>query len=115
MLYDREVPFELRQHNADGHQEVGTLEAIKVKILVMGDEPVPVALRIELTRYVADSSLAFVSCEKTQRRISGYSSGVLGLRVGFHGQCDAARTTYFSTTHTISTSMAFVRSRSSRS
>lgn len=49
VLYDREVPFELRQHNADGHQEVGTLEAIKVKILVMGDEPVPVALRIELT------------------------------------------------------------------
>jgi hypothetical protein len=39
----------LRQHNIDGHQEVGTLEAIKVKILVMGDEPVPVSLRIELT------------------------------------------------------------------
>ena len=64
---------------------MGTLEAIKVKILVMGDEPVPVALRIELTRYVADSSLAFVSCEKTQRRISGCSSGVLGCVSVFTG------------------------------
>ena len=36
IIYDRECPFELRiQNNADSAQEVGTLEAIKVKILVL--------------------------------------------------------------------------------
>ena len=34
-LYDREVPFELRIHDGEGGpQEVGTLEAIRVKVLV---------------------------------------------------------------------------------
>ena len=38
MIYDREVPFELRvQESSEGPQPVGTLEAIKVKLLVLGD------------------------------------------------------------------------------
>jgi len=51
VLYDREVPFEIR-NQTDPHDaalEVGTLEAIKVKILVMGEEQNPLTLRIELT------------------------------------------------------------------
>ena len=36
VIYDREVPFELRvQEAADGPQQVGTLEAIKVKVLLL--------------------------------------------------------------------------------
>lgn len=36
IIYDREVPFELRvQESADGPQQVGTLEAIKVKVLML--------------------------------------------------------------------------------
>lgn len=36
VVYDREVPFELRvQESADGPQQVGTLEAIKVKVLML--------------------------------------------------------------------------------
>lgn len=36
MIYDREVPFELRvQEAGDGPQQVGTLEAIKVKVLTL--------------------------------------------------------------------------------
>lgn len=36
VIYDREVPFELRvQESADGPQQVGTLEAIKVKVLML--------------------------------------------------------------------------------
>jgi len=36
IIYDREVPFELRIQDAStGPQEVGTLEAIKVKLLVL--------------------------------------------------------------------------------
>lgn len=36
LLYDREAPFELRiQDPNNGPQEVGTLEAIRVKILVL--------------------------------------------------------------------------------
>ncbi len=52
VIYDREVPFELRiQEPNAGPQEVGTLEAIKVKVLVLvlnsrrrivGREPKPV-------------------------------------------------------------------------
>lgn len=35
LLYDKEVPFELRIHDESGPQEVGTLEAIRVKVLVL--------------------------------------------------------------------------------
>lgn len=50
VTYDRECPFELRVQDADaGPQEVGTLEAIKCKILVLGDETNPSHIRIELT------------------------------------------------------------------
>lgn len=36
VIYDREVPFELRvQESSEGPQQVGTLEAIKVKMLVL--------------------------------------------------------------------------------
>ena len=36
LIYEREVPFELRIHDGDtGPQEVGTLEAIKVKVLLL--------------------------------------------------------------------------------
>eukprot|EP00930_Biecheleria_cincta_P052811 TRINITY_DN38103_c0_g1_i1.p1 TRINITY_DN38103_c0_g1~~TRINITY_DN38103_c0_g1_i1.p1 ORF type:complete len:254 (+),score=54.42 TRINITY_DN38103_c0_g1_i1:32-793(+) len=50
VVYDREVPFELRVQDADaGPQEVGTLEAIRCKILALGDELSPQHCRIELT------------------------------------------------------------------
>eukprot|EP00742_Colponemidia_sp_Colp-10_P001089 GILJ01001179.1.p1 GENE.GILJ01001179.1~~GILJ01001179.1.p1 ORF type:complete len:237 (+),score=40.93 GILJ01001179.1:89-799(+) len=50
VVYDREVPFELRiQDSAAGPQEVGTLEAIKAKILLIGDDNHPQHIRIELT------------------------------------------------------------------
>ncbi|OMJ79380.1 hypothetical protein SteCoe_20627 [Stentor coeruleus] len=48
--YDREVPFELRiQDTGSGPQEVGTLEAIKVKVLVLGEDSNPRHIKIELT------------------------------------------------------------------
>ena len=50
IIYDREAPLELRlQETVDGPQEVGTLEAIKVKILVLGDDHAPISLRVEVT------------------------------------------------------------------
>eukprot|EP00904_Undaria_pinnatifida_P006602 jgi/Undpi1/3071/HiC_scaffold_15.g06447.m1 len=50
VIYDREVPFELRvQESADGPQQVGTLEAIKVKVLLLGDDPAPQSVRVELS------------------------------------------------------------------
>ena len=49
-VYDREVPFELRVQQAENApQEVGTLEAVKVKILLLGDERAFNAIRVELT------------------------------------------------------------------
>ncbi|CAM9161519.1 unnamed protein product [Pylaiella littoralis] len=50
IIYDREVPFELRvQESADGPQQVGTLEAIKVKVLMLGDDTAPRSVRVELS------------------------------------------------------------------
>eukprot|EP00928_Gymnodinium_smaydae_P014715 TRINITY_DN15416_c0_g2_i1.p2 TRINITY_DN15416_c0_g2~~TRINITY_DN15416_c0_g2_i1.p2 ORF type:complete len:254 (-),score=56.62 TRINITY_DN15416_c0_g2_i1:37-798(-) len=50
VVYDREVPFELRVQDAEtGPQEVGTLEAIRCKMLALGDESSPQHCRIELT------------------------------------------------------------------
>ncbi|KAL1503042.1 hypothetical protein AB1Y20_011110 [Prymnesium parvum] len=50
VVYEHEVPFELRvQQNADGPQEAGTLEAVKVKILLLGPAEAPHAVRVELT------------------------------------------------------------------
>lgn len=55
--YDRNVPFELRiQDISSGAQEVGTLESIRVKILVLGDSMSPANLRIEL---VSENDLFF--------------------------------------------------------
>ena len=49
VIYDREVPFELRvQESADSPQQVGTLEATKVKILLYGEDDAPQSLRVEL-------------------------------------------------------------------
>lgn len=45
VIYDREVPFELRvQESADGPQQVGTLEAIKVKVLMLVSCANPVSI-----------------------------------------------------------------------
>ena len=50
VIYDREVPFELRiQDSSSGPQEVGTLEAVKTKLLVLGDDSNPRHIKLELT------------------------------------------------------------------
>lgn len=57
IFYEREVPFELR--SAQGNEEpreVGALEAIRVKILALGDEGAFTGLRVELT---SESNLFF--------------------------------------------------------
>ncbi|CEL93927.1 unnamed protein product [Vitrella brassicaformis CCMP3155] len=51
VVYDRECPFELRVQESDANapQEVGTLEAIKCKILLLGDQACPQHVRVDLT------------------------------------------------------------------
>jgi hypothetical protein len=49
MVYNREVPCEMRMQVSDeAAQEVGTLEAIKAKVLVLGSDAEPEAVRVEL-------------------------------------------------------------------
>uniref|UniRef100_A0A0G4G043 Spindle assembly abnormal protein 6 N-terminal domain-containing protein n=1 Tax=Chromera velia CCMP2878 TaxID=1169474 RepID=A0A0G4G043_9ALVE len=49
VVYDRECPFELRvQDSRSSPTEVGTLEAIKCKIVVLGEESMPQEVRVEL-------------------------------------------------------------------
>eukprot|EP00898_Chlorokybus_atmophyticus_P000600 jgi/Chlat1/1540/Chrsp122S01829 len=47
VLYDREVPVEIRTGNTS--QDTSTLEPLRVKILMQGDDTAPRSLRIELT------------------------------------------------------------------
>jgi hypothetical protein len=49
LVYDKEVPFELRLDDTNGPQEVASFEAIRAKILVIGEESNPQQVRIELS------------------------------------------------------------------
>lgn len=51
ILYEREVPLEVRNQNGDGRQG-GTLELIKVKILTVGSDDAPTAIRLEMSSEV---------------------------------------------------------------
>ena len=64
IVYDKEVPFELRiQDIGSGPQEVGTLEAIKVKILILGSDSNPQHIKLELT---SENDLFFHYIHSTQ-------------------------------------------------
>ena len=49
MLYDREVPLELKLEDNNGPQEVESFESIRCKILCGGDQTNPEQVRIELS------------------------------------------------------------------
>jgi len=57
VCYDRECPFELRvQESSESAQQVGSLEALRVKVLVQGEDHAPTAVRVELS---SESDLFF--------------------------------------------------------
>ena len=49
LVFDREVPFELRLEDNNGPQEVASFESIRAKILIIGDDNNPNQIRIELS------------------------------------------------------------------
>lgn len=49
LLYDREIPFELRLEDSNGPQEVASFEAIRAKLLLGGNDAAPSQIRIELS------------------------------------------------------------------
>lgn len=49
LTYDREVPFELRLEDTNGPQEIASFEAIRAKVLMMGDDSSPTQIRLELS------------------------------------------------------------------
>jgi hypothetical protein len=49
LVYDKEVPFELRLEDTNGPQEVASFEAIRAKILIIGEENNPQHVRLELS------------------------------------------------------------------
>lgn len=56
VAYDREVPFELRVDvDTRSTQEVGTLDAIRCKILALGDELSPEHCRQEDKRLLKEA------------------------------------------------------------
>jgi hypothetical protein len=57
LMYDREVPMELRTQEGSQHpQDVGTLESLRVKVLCHGEDSRLMSLRIELS---SDNDLFF--------------------------------------------------------
>eukprot|EP00760_Papus_ankaliazontas_P025419 PhM_4_TR2702/c0_g1_i1/m.34113 len=65
MIYDREVPFDLRTCDTQSRGAVGTMEGIKVKVLSLGDDPHTIeSLRVELS---SESDLFFhFTCDITR-------------------------------------------------
>jgi len=55
-IYDREVPFEVRTKSGEERTKQGTLESIKIKILVAGTDDNPTVVRLELS---SESDLFF--------------------------------------------------------
>ena len=49
LLYNREVPFELRLEDNNGPQEVASFESIRCKILIRGEINHPIQIRLELS------------------------------------------------------------------
>jgi hypothetical protein len=49
LSFDREVPLELRLDENEGIHEVASFEAIRVKMLILGEETNPSQIRIELS------------------------------------------------------------------
>lgn len=54
VVYDREVPIEIRQKTAsritaEGGATSSSMESIKVKVLIQGPEDIPIAIRVELS------------------------------------------------------------------
>ena len=49
LLYNREVPFELRLEDTDGPQEVASFESIRCKVLMAGENNNILQIRIELS------------------------------------------------------------------
>ena len=49
LLYDREVPFELRLEDNNGPQEIASSEELKCKVILAGEENNPTQIRIELS------------------------------------------------------------------
>lgn len=49
IIYDREVPVEVRNQTSDGNADNGTMEAIKVKMLMLGPDEAPASIRLEFS------------------------------------------------------------------
>jgi hypothetical protein len=46
IIYDREVPVEVRNQTSDGNADNGTMEALKIKMLMLGPEEVSLTARL---------------------------------------------------------------------
>ena len=46
VIFEREVPFEIRHYNGDEPIRQGTLELIRVKLLIAGADDSPISIRM---------------------------------------------------------------------
>lgn len=58
VCYDRECPFEMRLQHEEGGQEVGPIEAVKVKILIQVRHPLALWCRVSCCDCCAGRAMA---------------------------------------------------------
>jgi len=95
VVYEREVPFELRINSGGRNpEEVGSLESVKAKILVLGEENSPENIRLELSSendlffyYTHDvNEMTFKEIQNEQRIVVDFEE-YLGVLVRMLNSC----------------------------
>ena len=61
VLYDREVPLEICQQHNNGNVQSGTVETLKIKLLILGPEDAPSSIKVELSSE-ADLFFHYMHC-----------------------------------------------------
>ena len=94
LIYNREVPFELRLEDNDGPQEVASFEAIRCKILLGGEESNPVQIRLELScendlffHFTSDVDMETFKVMKEKQKLEIYFSEYSGLLIKLFNNC----------------------------
>lgn len=59
VVYDREIPLEVRYERSDEELRHGSIETIKMKLLILGREEEPISIRLEIS---SEADLFFHYC-----------------------------------------------------
>lgn len=104
VAYDREVPLELRLQDVTAEQQdIGTLENIRIRILLQGDPQKPHVIKLELTSeadlfffYTSIIDEAYFQKLKDEQKLNVDFTGLLSLLLKMSNNCQKEPQNYFS-------------------